>query len=66
MLMNRDLQAVKNFDFLARSFARMQASGQQVNLQAVTGNMSREQKMWFCERFNQYCEEESRAAELEH
>jgi len=64
--MKRDLQAVKNFDFLARSFAHMQASGQQVNLQAVTGNMSHEQKMWFCERFNHYCIEESRAAALEH
>lgn len=64
--MKRDLQTVNNFDFLARSFAHMQASGRQVNLQAVTGNMSREQKMWFCERFNQYCAEETRAADLAH
>ncbi|VEB95377.1 Glycogen synthesis protein glgS [Cedecea lapagei] len=64
--MNKELQAVKNFDFLARSFAHMQASGQQVDLQAVTGNMNSEQKAWFYERFNHYCLEAPRANELEH
>ncbi|OAT19532.1 hypothetical protein M977_02766 [Buttiauxella gaviniae ATCC 51604] len=42
--MNKDLQAVKNFDFLARSFARMYALGQALDIRAVTGNMNMEQK----------------------
>jgi hypothetical protein len=42
----QDLNAVKNFDFLARSFARMYAMGQPVDIDAVTGNMT-EQKQWF-------------------
>ncbi|MEL4016450.1 cell surface composition regulator GlgS [Dryocola clanedunensis] len=60
-----NLQAVKNFDFLARSFARMQALGQPVDIQAVTGNMSAEQKIWFCERYKQYCRQATSALELE-
>ncbi len=36
----QDINALKNFDFLARSFARMYALGQPVDIDAVTGNMS--------------------------
>lgn len=53
--MNRqDINALKNFDFLARSFARMHALGQPVNIDAVTGNMSDEQQAWFRERYDHY------------
>lgn len=46
--MNRqDINALKNFDFLARSFARMHVLGQPVDIDAVTGNMSDEQQAWF-------------------
>ncbi|WP_202301458.1 cell surface composition regulator GlgS [Dryocola clanedunensis] len=62
---HNNLQAVKNFDFLARSFARMHALGQPVDIQAVTGNMSTEQKIWFRERYEQYCLQATRAIELE-
>jgi hypothetical protein len=65
MLMTNDLLAVKNFDFLARSFARMFALGQPVDIRAVTGNMSREQKAWFHERYEHYCRQAARARALE-
>lgn len=44
----------KNFDFLARSFARMCAQGEPVDIEAVTGNMSDEQKCWFQHRYEGY------------
>ena len=53
--MNRqDLDALNNFDFLARSFARMHALGQSVNIDAVTGNMNDEQQAWFQARYEYY------------
>jgi hypothetical protein len=58
MPMNKqDLYCVKNFDFLARSFARMAASGQPVDIGAVTGNMNAEQREWFYRRYVHYCEQ---------
>ena len=63
--MKKDLQEVKNFDFLARSFARMQALGQDVDIQAVTGNMNMEQKVWFQVRYEHYCQQTVRTRELE-
>lgn len=62
--MNKDLQAVKNFDFLASSFARMHALGQAVDIRAVTGNMDMEQKAWFLGRYEYYCQQTT--LELEH
>ncbi|VYU44393.1 cell surface composition regulator GlgS [Metakosakonia massiliensis] len=60
--MNRqDLHALKNFDFLARSFARMHALGQPVDIDAVTGNMNDEQKAWFRERYRHYRKQAERA-----
>ncbi|EHM3440167.1 glycogen synthase [Salmonella enterica] len=45
MLMNQqDLHALKNFDFLARSFARMYALGQPVDIDAVTGDIRDEHR----------------------
>jgi hypothetical protein len=64
MLMNKDLQAVKNFDFLASSFARMHALGQAVDIRAVTGNMDMEQKAWVLGRYEYYCQQAT--LELEH
>ncbi|OAT14903.1 glycogen synthesis protein [Buttiauxella noackiae ATCC 51607] len=62
--MNKDLQAVKNFDFLASSFARMHVLGQAVDIRAVTGNMDMEQKAWFLGRYEYYCQQAT--LELEH
>ncbi|WP_034460786.1 hypothetical protein [Buttiauxella noackiae] len=62
--MNKELQAVKNFDFLASSFARMHALGQAVDIRAVTGNMDMEQKAWFLGRYEYYCQQAT--LELEH
>ena len=42
----QDINALKNFDFLARSFARMYALGQPVDIDAVTGNMSNKQQAY--------------------
>lgn len=56
---HKNIQAVKNFDFLARSFAHMQALGQPVDIQAVIGNMSLEQQGWFLERYEYYCQHET-------
>lgn len=53
--------ALKNFDFLARSFARMHALGQPVDINAVTGNMSDEQQAWFRERYEHYRKQTERA-----
>lgn len=57
----QDLQAMNNFDFLARSFARMHSVGRPVDLKAVTGNMSDEQRAWFRERYEHYRREVERA-----
>ena len=56
-------KSLANFDFLARSFARMQAMGHAIDIQAVTGNMSDEQKLWFCERYQRYLEQATQAKE---
>ena len=58
---HNDMYSMKNFDFLARSFARMYAMGQPVNIDAVTGNMTEEQKQWFQEHYNHYCKQAQRA-----
>ncbi|BDH47285.1 surface composition regulator [Salmonella enterica subsp. enterica serovar Choleraesuis] len=50
----QDVNALKNFDFLASSFAHMSERGQAVDLKAVTGNMSAEQKAWFQQRYEFY------------
>ncbi|SUH31940.1 glycogen synthesis protein GlgS [Salmonella enterica subsp. enterica] len=44
---NNNVYSLNNFDFLARSFARMQAEGRPVDIQAVTGNMDEEHRDWF-------------------
>lgn len=60
-----ELMALKNFDFLARSFARMRAQGLRVDVEAITGNMTDTQRVWFCERFRRYCEQAQCAREQE-
>ncbi|MHA6632355.1 glycogen synthesis protein GlgS [Citrobacter farmeri] len=60
-----DLHVLKNFDFLARSFARMYALGQPVDIDAVTGNMSDEQTVWFREKYEHYREQAERARAME-
>ncbi|ADO50063.1 cell surface composition regulator GlgS [[Enterobacter] lignolyticus] len=61
----QDLQALNNFDFLARSFARMYALGEPVDIGAVTGNMNAEQKAWFRARYEHYRKQAERARVLE-
>ncbi|EKK5221820.1 cell surface composition regulator GlgS [Cronobacter sakazakii] len=64
--MNRqDLYALNNFDFLARSFARMHALGRPVDMAAVTGNMNDEQRAWFRERYDHYRKQAGRARVIE-
>ncbi|MEX3019550.1 glycogen synthesis protein GlgS [Kluyvera sp. STS39-E] len=53
-------QELANFDFLARSFARMQSLGQPVDIHAVTGNMSQQQSVWFQERYEHYRKQAAR------
>ncbi|ELW2865962.1 cell surface composition regulator GlgS [Salmonella enterica] len=57
----QERDALKNFDFLARSFVRMHALGQPVDINAVTGNMSDEQQAWFRERYEHYRKQAERA-----
>jgi Glycogen synthesis protein. len=63
-----NLYSLNNFDFLAHSFARMHAQGQDVDLKAITGNMDEEHRMWFCKRYECYCQmvELEEAEELEY
>lgn len=45
--MDHSLNSLNNFDFLARSFARMHAEGRPVDILAVTGNMDEEHRTGF-------------------
>lgn len=67
---HHELYSMKNFDFLALSFARMHAQGHAVDLQAIVGNMDEAQREWFCQRYELYCrqvsEEVASEPELEH
>lgn len=56
---------LNNFDFLARSFARTHALGYPVDIDAVTGNMSDEEKVWFRKRYEHYREQAEQARKLE-
>ncbi len=53
----RNLKDLQNFDFLAKSFARMHAAGYRVDIKKITGNMSAELRVWFLERYEQYCKQ---------
>lgn len=57
--MDNNIYSLKNFDFLARTFAIMQVEGHPVDLNAITGNMDEEHRRWFCERYSYYCQKES-------
>ena len=52
--MTKGINEVENFDFLARSFAHMHARGRAIDVNAVTGNMSDEQKNWFRDHYYLY------------
>lgn len=45
--MNSNMYSLNNFDFLARSFARMQAEGHPVDIQAVTATWMRSTAVGF-------------------
>jgi hypothetical protein len=69
MPMNQhELYILNNFDFIARSFARMHSLGQSVDLDAVTGNMDEAQREWFYIRYEFYCQQAMRvrSPEVEH
>ncbi|EIM5531928.1 TPA: glycogen synthase [Salmonella enterica subsp. enterica serovar Reading] len=51
MKKNSCIHASGNFEFLAMTFARMEARGREVNMSAVTGNMDDRQREWFLERY---------------
>ncbi|MCP6588140.1 cell surface composition regulator GlgS, partial [Klebsiella pneumoniae] len=51
---HHELYSMKNFDFLALSFARMHAQGHSVDLQAIVGNMDEDHREWFCQRYELY------------
>ena len=55
----RNLKDLQNFDFLAKSFARMHAAGYRVDIKKITGNMSAELRVWFLERYEQYCKQKA-------
>ncbi|HFZ8995679.1 TPA: cell surface composition regulator GlgS [Citrobacter freundii] len=57
MLVNNNMDALSNYDFLAQSFARMQAQGRPVDIRAVTGNMDEEHRCWVCKRYALYCQQ---------
>ncbi|EKK1837936.1 cell surface composition regulator GlgS [Klebsiella variicola] len=63
---HNDMYSMKNFDFLARSFARMHAQGQPVDLQAIVGNMDEEHREWFCQRYELYCRQVNSPVEAAH
>ena len=58
--MENNIYSVKNFEFLARTFAIMHVEGHPVDLNAITGNMDEKQRCWFRERYAYYCEKENR------
>ncbi|EHW5310930.1 cell surface composition regulator GlgS [Escherichia albertii] len=73
--MDHSLNSLNNFDFLARSFARMHAEGRPVDILAITGNMDEEHRTWFCARYTWFCARytwycqqmmQTRELELEH
>ncbi|MBJ3814225.1 cell surface composition regulator GlgS [Shimwellia pseudoproteus] len=64
--MNHDaLYSLENFDFLARTFARMHNEGRTVNINAVTGNMDEKHRQWFCKRYALYCRRDARVTPVE-
>ncbi|EBN4581863.1 glycogen synthase [Salmonella enterica] len=46
-----DIFALRNFEFLAITFAQMAAQGRAVDIDAVTGNMDEKYRKWFTERY---------------
>ncbi|HAK4778355.1 TPA: glycogen synthase [Salmonella enterica] len=46
-----DIYALRNFEFLAITFAQMAAQGRTVDIETVTGNMDEAHRKWFTERY---------------
>ncbi|ECU9384887.1 TPA: hypothetical protein ACIVB1_001520 [Salmonella enterica subsp. diarizonae serovar 61:l,v:z35] len=49
-----DIYALRNFEFLAVTFAKMAAQGRAVNIDTVTGNMDDGHRKWFRERYQHW------------
>ncbi|ASG63478.1 MULTISPECIES: glycogen synthesis protein GlgS [Kluyvera] len=60
-MQKQELQALNNFDFLARSFAHMYAVGHPIDISTITGNMNEQQRIWFCARYDHYRKQAERA-----
>ncbi|MFH2166687.1 glycogen synthesis protein GlgS [Enterobacter hormaechei] len=43
-----------DLDFLALSFARMRVQGRQLSINAITGNMDEDCRVWFLKRYEYY------------
>lgn len=53
----KNLNALQNYDFLAKSFAHMYATGHNVDIKTITGNMTAELRVLFLERYDYYCQQ---------
>lgn len=53
----QNLNELQNYDFLAKSFAQMYVAGHVIDIKKITGNMPREVRKWFVERYDHYCEQ---------
>ncbi|HAT1681588.1 TPA: hypothetical protein I8Y21_002250 [Klebsiella oxytoca] len=49
-----DIYALRNFEFLAITFAQMTVQGRMVDIDAVTGNMDERHRKWFTERYHHW------------
>lgn len=49
-----DIYALRNFEFLAITFAQMAAKGRTVDIETVTGNMDEAHRKWFTERYRHW------------
>lgn len=49
-----DIYAMRNFEFLAITFAQMAAQGRTVDIDSLTGNMDETHREWFTERYRHW------------
>ncbi|MFP1453415.1 glycogen synthesis protein GlgS [Escherichia coli] len=64
--MDHRLNSLNNFDFLARSFARMHAEGRPVSIfWPLLVTWMKNIRTWFCARYAWYCQQMMQARELE-
>ena len=66
--MDHSLNSLNNFDFLARSFARMHAEGRPVDILPLLVTWMKNIEPGFAQRYAWYCQQmmQTRELELEH